>query len=1063
MRAILTIPLPLFPKPDKLIWHLHKKELSGRTGVLGYNEGWNRLWSLDVPPKVRDFLCRACRGVLPTRDILSRRGIHVPAACLFCDHDESISHVFLHCPMAVELWRLAGFSTAVDFSIFMDFFIHIYNAFGREMTSRMAIHAWKLWHARNERLWVNKVLSPSEVHHAASSYFSDYVASLVSRQRMLSHPSVPHVLPLVEATTLEVEWIAFIDCAVFASADLFGFAAVFEDLEGFFSIAISGFYERGGQPVIAETLALRQCLSYARDCFLQVGCIFTDNQSLTLAIRSPLNDFSEFGLVVSDCKDVMRSHSNIHVRWVRRSENRVAPLLARESIHHGFERLSSLKKLKFLDLSYNVLNGSAMSALSNLISLKTLILNSNEMVGLCRLKRLTELDLKNNKFSGPLPQCLRNISSLQYLDLSSNQFAGNMESILSKLTSLKCLVLSGNNFEGLFSFSALANHSQLEIFELSSGSSKLEVDTQNPTWFPTFQLKLFHLSNCHLNVQTRTVPSFLLYQHDMNFIDLSHNKLTGAFPNNSKLQVMNLMNNSFTGSFQLPNFNHRDLVKLEISSNNITGQLPKEFGLVLSNLCYINMSRNSFHGNVPSSVGEIRQLRYMDLSYNNFSGVLPGSILGNGTDLYYLYLSNNNFNGIGGESSSISVELFVLDMSNNKLSDTIPLQLCNMVSLRILYLSENRLHGSLPSCFNSPWLQFLFLQKNSLSGSIPYVLSTSPSLVVLDLRDNKFTGNLPTWINQLSELRVLSLGGNPLGGHLPEQLCELRNVSILDLSRNLLSGSIPSCFNNISFGNVREHNNFEYTPKSLGDFLPFTSYYSLYDGTLEFEVEELFHMSSSKEVEVEFAMKYKYNPYKGDIVNLLAGIDLSCNELNGSIPSEFGDLHEILSLNLSQNHLSVYIPISFSNLESLESLDLSFNNLSGEIPSQLVALSFLETFCVSYNNLSGRIPDEGQCGTFDESSYRGNPGLCGPIVNRSCDAAEVPPTPPSNDKEEEEEGGVDMAWFNWSFNASYVTIVFVLMVTLSINREWRMLWFYWVDVCIYYISIQLFGTDRLCL
>ncbi|XP_043812454.1 uncharacterized protein LOC122723649 [Manihot esculenta] len=69
MRAILTIPLPLFPKPDKLIWHLHKKgvysvksayfcalELSGRTGLLGYNDGWNRLWSLDVPPKVRDFL-----------------------------------------------------------------------------------------------------------------------------------------------------------------------------------------------------------------------------------------------------------------------------------------------------------------------------------------------------------------------------------------------------------------------------------------------------------------------------------------------------------------------------------------------------------------------------------------------------------------------------------------------------------------------------------------------------------------------------------------------------------------------------------------------------------------------------------------------------------------------------------------------------------------------------------------------------------------------------------------------------------------------------------------------
>lgn len=50
-------------------------------------------------------------------------------------------------------------------------------------------------------------------------------------------------------------------------------------------------------------------------------------------------------------------------------------------LNAGFERLSSLKKLKFLDLSYNVLNGSAMSALNNLVSLKTLILNSNGMVG----------------------------------------------------------------------------------------------------------------------------------------------------------------------------------------------------------------------------------------------------------------------------------------------------------------------------------------------------------------------------------------------------------------------------------------------------------------------------------------------------------------------------------------------------------------------------------------------------------------------------------------------------------------------------------------------------------
>ncbi|KAF2323171.1 hypothetical protein GH714_033816 [Hevea brasiliensis] len=243
----------------------------------------------------------------------------------------------------------------------------------------------------------------------------------------------------------------------------------------------------------------------------------------------------------------------------------------------GFERLEEL------DISGNQFNSSILSSLGTLTSLKTLIVR-----GLCKFKSLVKLGLGGNQFSGPLPECIGNLTNLQVLDLSFNQLSGNFQSVVSKLTSLKYLLLSGNEFEGLFSFSALANHSKLELFLLSSGSSRLELETEHPTWFPTFQLKYIDLSNCNLNVRTRAIPSFLLYQNDILFIDLSHNMLFGTFPswilrNNSKLQVMNLMNNSFTGTFHLPNYK-RDLLKFDISSNNITGVLPKEFGLVLSNL-----------------------------------------------------------------------------------------------------------------------------------------------------------------------------------------------------------------------------------------------------------------------------------------------------------------------------------------------------------------------------------------------------------------------------------------------------------------------------------------------
>ena len=45
---------------------------------------WNKIWSLKVPPKVKNFLWRACSTILPTRDNLHRRKLHVELGCGFC-------------------------------------------------------------------------------------------------------------------------------------------------------------------------------------------------------------------------------------------------------------------------------------------------------------------------------------------------------------------------------------------------------------------------------------------------------------------------------------------------------------------------------------------------------------------------------------------------------------------------------------------------------------------------------------------------------------------------------------------------------------------------------------------------------------------------------------------------------------------------------------------------------------------------------------------------------------------------------------------------------------------
>ena len=66
---------------------------------------------------------------------------------------------------------------------------------------------------------------------------------------------------------------------------------------------------------------------------------------------------------------------------------------------------------------------------------------------------------------------------------------------------------------------------------------------------------------------------------------------------------------------------------------------------------------------------------------------------------------------------------------------------------------------------------------------------------------------------------------------------------------------------------------------------------------------------------------------------------LSGNELTGSIPSEIGNLTNLIYLVLSSNQLTGSIPPEIGNLDSLTYLNLSDNQLTGEIPESICDLN----------------------------------------------------------------------------------------------------------------------------
>ncbi|KAG6528506.1 hypothetical protein ZIOFF_010681 [Zingiber officinale] len=140
------------------------------------------------------------------------------------------------------------------------------------------------------------------------------------------------------------------------------------------------------------------------------------------------------------------------------------------------------------------------------------------------------------------------------------------------------------------------------------------------------------------------LPPSILSMNALLKLDLSSNQLNGQLPvaKQGSLTLLNLRNNNFSGVAGVAGM--AALQYLLLSDNPLRANLA-ELGLEnLRNLIALDLSNTSLRGEIPRTIAKLRRLRFVALNDNDLSGRVPKS-LEYLTELHGLYLSGNNLRG----------------------------------------------------------------------------------------------------------------------------------------------------------------------------------------------------------------------------------------------------------------------------------------------------------------------------------------------------------------------------------------------------------------------------------
>ncbi|KAL5756141.1 hypothetical protein ACOSQ2_020887 [Xanthoceras sorbifolium] len=310
------------------------------------------LWGLNIPAKVRMFVWRACRNLLPTRSLLAARRVPGGAGCPLCGAAvDSVLHSLWLCRSLVEPKAAVPFLVGLRLPVAGSFFDFILACYSRLLVHEMElllVLLWRFWFRRNRAVHSAQLLSVEDTVDWSKMFLADFQAAVA--------------VPGVRCGPVAERWLApspgwvkiHSDVAVDVRGRRLGFGVVLRDFAGKVLMSYTSLLLGLFSSDIGEALAILYGLRLAVDLGLSSICVESDAASIVKQLSSRDSSCSDIGLILDDILSLVVNLSDISFSSVRRCANKVAHGLAKLALWHQpvgvqFGDVSSSLALLILD------------------------------------------------------------------------------------------------------------------------------------------------------------------------------------------------------------------------------------------------------------------------------------------------------------------------------------------------------------------------------------------------------------------------------------------------------------------------------------------------------------------------------------------------------------------------------------------------------------------------------------------------------------------------------------------------------------------------------------------